>query len=169
MGLFRSSSGLRFNPLWHSLSILLTFVSFLMLMILVFYNAPIDHVESSLSGRMGLRMWMLTINETDSTYPTWAGSERSLITHSTEILQSRTDLEVLDEAPRWSGTIDKRIGRVANLDGGLHAYGFGIWGWCEWTNTKWRTGDARCTKKMAYKLPESADSEWDSLYDLELP
>lgn len=77
MGLFQSSDGIRFNPLWHSFSLLLTLISFILLMVVVFYNAPIDHVHSTLDGKVGLRMWLLTTDETSVSFPTWTiGTKR---------------------------------------------------------------------------------------------
>ncbi|KIR26103.1 hypothetical protein I307_06054 [Cryptococcus deuterogattii 99/473] len=163
MGLFRSSDGIHFNPLWHSFSLLLTLISFILLMIVVFYNAPIDHVHSTLEGKVGLRMWFLTINETSSSFPTWTiGTKRYYDAAEGEMPGKGIGLA----APASNEERAADIGAVS--DGALHAYGFGIWGWCEWTSSKWM-GDAVCTRKTAYKLPNDSDNRWDSIYELELP
>ncbi|OWZ67053.1 hypothetical protein AYX15_01805 [Cryptococcus neoformans] len=163
MGLFRSSDGMRFNPLWHSFSLLLTLISFILLMVIVFYNAPIDHVHSTLEGKVGLRMWFLTINETSSSFPIWTiGTKRYYDAGDGEMSGRGVGLAT-------PASIKERAAETGfGSDGELHAYGFGIWGWCEWTNSRW-TGDAVCTRQTAYKLPDDSDSSWDSIYEIELP
>ncbi|WVQ82915.1 hypothetical protein IAT38_005051 [Cryptococcus sp. DSM 104549] len=170
MPVFRSSDRLNFNALWHFISVLFTFISFLMLMVLVFYNAPLDHVESTLEGKVGLRMWLITVNETGSNYLKWSKDPKRSYDDPLEGdvklagpvvgIESRAEAAGVDERAVDTG--------LPTVNGGLHAYGFGIWGWCEWANVRW-TGNAVCTKKAFWQLPENANSQWDSLYEVELP
>ncbi|KIR57852.1 hypothetical protein I314_06357 [Cryptococcus bacillisporus CA1873] len=132
-------------------------------MVVVFYNAPIGHVHSTLEDKVGLRMWFLTIDETSLSFPTWTiGTKRYYDAAEGEMPGKEIGLA----APASNEERGTDIGAVS--DGGLHAYGFGIWGWCEWTSLR-PMGDAVCTRKTAYKLPNDSDSSWDSIYEPELP
>ncbi|WWD06093.1 hypothetical protein V865_004178 [Kwoniella europaea PYCC6329] len=163
---------LNFNPLCHTLSIILTFSSFVLLMAVVFNNAPLDHEHSTLEGQMNSRFWLLVVNQsTDASTVTF---DRRTNTDS----KRQSDLTQLDYNLRRS-TIDEPeeasvlVNSARNEDdavhdqmdkraGGLHAYGFGIWGWCEWSNADW-TGYAKCTKKVFWSLPKYAVPSWDSI------
>ncbi|KAK6904945.1 hypothetical protein I203_105764 [Kwoniella mangroviensis CBS 8507] len=45
-------------------------------------------------------------------------------------------------------------------------YGFGVWGWCEWSTNKGATGGS-CVKKSFWEIPEDAGG--DSVSSLNLP
>ncbi|WWD22855.1 hypothetical protein CI109_107349 [Kwoniella shandongensis] len=182
MGCFRSSDGLHFNPLWHTISILLNLIALILLMVVILYNAPLDHVHSTLEGKVGLRMWLMTVNETNGPLnfdsPLGAGavdsqSKRDHFTATTT--QSPTNdskSTEIEEVMKSSGGVSERAETDSNpvIAPGtqLHAYGFGIWGWCEWSNTNWQ-GDARCTKKAVWKLPKDADGNWDAVNRIDWP
>ncbi|WVR03243.1 hypothetical protein IAU60_000234 [Kwoniella sp. DSM 27419] len=142
MGCFRSSEGLHFNPLWHSLSILLTLTSCVIFFLVVFYNAPLDHAQTTLEGKVGLRMWLLTVNETSQTAV--LDLDRRAVENTASVMGQYTTL-----AGRDGG-------------GGIYAYGLGMWGWCEWSNTDW-LGHAKCTRKAFWTLPRSALPAWDGI------
>ncbi|KAK8844594.1 hypothetical protein IAR55_006441 [Kwoniella newhampshirensis] len=200
MGCFRSSDGLHFNPLWHTISILLDAIALVLLMVVLLYNAPLDHVHSTLEGKVGLRMWLLTVNETSgplhySGPPLHVGKAiRDLAPDAETSIQ----IEVESQRDVSAGAIRDRSSADDNVDSlqsyseqstevdagdesdlatradvvaqqsGLHAYGFGIWGWCQWTNTNWR-GDAKCTKKAFWTFPDDADGTWDSINQIRWP
>ncbi|WRT63419.1 uncharacterized protein IL334_000324 [Kwoniella shivajii] len=158
MGGLPSSRRLKFNALIHSLSIISTLISFIMLSMVAFYNAPLDHVHSTLESTVGARMWLITVNETSNTliydkshsdYP----NKRFTHYNPADFESSEND----NVNPMREG-----LGLGRRDDSGIHAYGFGIWGWCEWSNNDWM-GNAKCTKKAFWTLPKCAMPTWDNI------
>ncbi|WVQ93969.1 hypothetical protein IAU59_001047 [Kwoniella sp. CBS 9459] len=195
----RSAEGLPFNPVGHVLAIVFTATSFILLMMVAFYNAPLDHVKSTLEGKAAQRMFLLTINETSNTIVIDARDHvdnvMKLDRRQGDIMPGRIGLAaaaykpkdvVNDQNDGWDNHTDDQWARreedeimvvgaqvakarekeVARLDkrasNGIHAYGFGIWGWCEWDNKNW-LGNARCTKSAFWTLPRSCQPGWDNI------
>ncbi|OCF44293.1 hypothetical protein I317_01911 [Kwoniella heveanensis CBS 569] len=196
MGCLRSAEGLPFNIAGHFFAIVFTATSFVLLMMVAFYNAPLDHVKSTLEAKAAQRMFLLTINETSNTVV----FDRRDHTHISEdyierrqggIMPGRIGLAAAAYKPEdknshsndewdshtndnWArraenettivGTgIEKRDTEIEERGGnGIHAYGFGIWGWCEWDNKNW-LGNARCTKSAFWTLPRSCQPGWDNI------
>ncbi|WWC85526.1 uncharacterized protein L201_000390 [Kwoniella dendrophila CBS 6074] len=176
MGLCPSGDKLIFNPLWHILSILLTSASFIMLMVVMFNNAPLDHGHSTLEGKSESRMWLLVVNETSNTLVFDHSNKRSDV-YITEIRSTdenneehsnteEGDFHTTDQTTTSTviteilGSPKSNAKRGANS--GIHAYGFGIWGWCGWSDKNW-TGHAKCTKKVFWSLPKNALPTWDNI------
>ncbi|WVF66349.1 hypothetical protein IAT40_001089 [Kwoniella sp. CBS 6097] len=199
MGGLRSAQGLPFNKVGHFFAIVFTIASVVLFFLVAFYNAPLDHVKSTLEGKAAQRMFLLTINETSNTIVYEArnhlndgGMERRQgigmpgrigLAGAAYKPKDENDKDHNDE---WDGhnddnnswvrrdqsenqsetivgtQLEKRADLEERGGGGIHAYGFGIWGWCEWDDKNW-LGNARCTKSAFWTLPKSCQPGWDSI------
>ncbi|WVW81465.1 hypothetical protein I302_103459 [Kwoniella bestiolae CBS 10118] len=152
-----NTAKLNFNPLCHALSIILTFGSFIMLMVVVFNNAPLNHEHSTLEGKMNVLSWLLIVNQSSEAVPSNAFDVRSRLDYNVPRSEVDNTMHIT-----MLGRAGHEEDLIARAGGGLHAYGFGIWGWCEWSDTNW-TGYAKCTKNVFWSLPKCAVPSWDSI------
>ncbi|WWC67107.1 uncharacterized protein I206_101014 [Kwoniella pini CBS 10737] len=155
-----SGKGLYWNSFCHVLSIILTFSSFVVLLITVFYNAPLDHEHQTLEGKMNNRFWLIVVNETSNTL-VFDDHKRS------DIMKNITQTEIVNRQDDIDTNLTTSI--LINRDqfekrggSGIYAYGFGVWGWCGWSDNKW-TSNAICTKKPFWQLPKDSKYSRDNI------
>ncbi|WVO13542.1 hypothetical protein L204_101163 [Cryptococcus depauperatus] len=138
-----------------------------MLMALVIYNVPLDHVDSTLQSGMSIRCWLLMVNETNSKQAAWRPAEVK-----GKRWHNLSDEEISEHDEGSTVAISKIEERASSSKAvasqNLLAYGFGIWGWCEWSSTN-LDGYAKCTKKAAYRLPDITDNSSHAISQKTLP
>lgn len=69
----------------------------------------------------------------------------------------------------WLFTVNTTMPGADIPGKGLVKYGFGVWGWCEWGNTRQELqGDATCFGGGAWKIPDDA-GPGSNVANLDLP
>nr|ODN88968.1 hypothetical protein L203_02374 [Cryptococcus depauperatus CBS 7841] len=114
-----------------------------------------------------MRCWLLMVNETNSKHAAWTPAEvkgKRWYNLSDEEISERDDGSTV----AISKIEERASSSKAVVSQNLLAYGFGIWGWCEWSSTN-LDGYAKCTKKTAYKLPDITDNSSHAISQKALP
>ncbi|ORX35041.1 hypothetical protein BD324DRAFT_114894 [Kockovaella imperatae] len=126
---------------FHLSALLLVFVSTVLLFLTVLMNIPLPFEETPSSNAVRYRAWLLTV---DAGVP----------------------IRQID------GPINGPIGPfgpTSSPDDGT-VFGFGIWGWCQWTHQSSRNdnSDARCIDHPFYNLGKDPSPD-DPVRGLDLP
>ncbi|WWC57812.1 uncharacterized protein I303_100347 [Kwoniella dejecticola CBS 10117] len=117
---------------------------------------------------MNSRFWLIIVNETSNTI-VFDGGKRS--DHIAELPENgsvfhnedhgHTDDKISSAVTNTEKTIEREA-VTKRAASGIYAYGFGIWGWCGWSDDRW-TSDAICTKKPFWQLPKDSVSSRDNI------